>query len=173
MNIAAAIALPSDEPAQRLTPRVSPYVRGPPRPWQRNVYRAARAMAAADSFGATDSARRRAPQFPKPHFVQFHTGGSHESHQCTDLRRLHRRGGSGAPCRHAHLRHRRPGADRHLPRLLGEDGPAMGAGGDAAAGQAARRQGPRPLHPGPDHRCRWRPGSTSASAPPKSMPSRR
>ena len=46
---------PSEEPALRLTPRSSPYFQGAPPPWQRNAYRVARAMAAADSFGATEA----------------------------------------------------------------------------------------------------------------------
>jgi regulator of protease activity HflC (stomatin/prohibitin superfamily) len=54
MIILPPTQLPPEEPAERLTPRVSPYFRGPPGPWQRNVYRAARAMAAGDSFGATE-----------------------------------------------------------------------------------------------------------------------
>ena len=46
---------PPEEPAPRLTPRPSPYFKGVPGPWQRNVYRAARAMAAADSLGVTEA----------------------------------------------------------------------------------------------------------------------
>jgi regulator of protease activity HflC (stomatin/prohibitin superfamily) len=46
---------PPEEPASRLTPRRSPYFQGAQGPWQRNVYRAARAMAAADSLGVTEA----------------------------------------------------------------------------------------------------------------------
>jgi len=46
---------PAEGPALRLTPRSSPYFQGAPPPWQRNAYRVARAMAAADSFGATEA----------------------------------------------------------------------------------------------------------------------
>ena len=55
MIILPPTQLPPQEPEKRLTPRPSPYFRGPPGPWQRNVYRAARAMAATDSFGATEA----------------------------------------------------------------------------------------------------------------------
>jgi regulator of protease activity HflC (stomatin/prohibitin superfamily) len=46
--------LPPEEPAARLTPRPSPYFRGPPGPWQRRAFRVARAAAAVDSLGATE-----------------------------------------------------------------------------------------------------------------------
>ena len=55
MIILPPTQLPPQEPEKRLTPRPSPYFRGPPGPWQRNAYRAARAMAATDSFGATEA----------------------------------------------------------------------------------------------------------------------
>ena len=51
------IVFPSrpEQPDERLTPRRSPYFQGAPGPWQRNAYRAVRAMAAADSFGVTEA----------------------------------------------------------------------------------------------------------------------
>jgi len=36
-----------------LTPRPSPYFKGPPGPWQRNLYKTARTAAAIDSLGTT------------------------------------------------------------------------------------------------------------------------
>jgi regulator of protease activity HflC (stomatin/prohibitin superfamily) len=52
---------PPGEPEERLTPRPSPYFRGPSGPWQRRALQVARAAASIDSLGTTElvaSARR-------------------------------------------------------------------------------------------------------------------
>jgi regulator of protease activity HflC (stomatin/prohibitin superfamily) len=48
---------PEKEADLPLKPRPSPYFQGAPGPWRRNVHRAARNMAAIDSFGASETIR--------------------------------------------------------------------------------------------------------------------
>jgi regulator of protease activity HflC (stomatin/prohibitin superfamily) len=50
--------LPPRESQERLTPRPSPYFRGPSGPWQRRALQVARAAASIDSLGATELVAR-------------------------------------------------------------------------------------------------------------------
>jgi regulator of protease activity HflC (stomatin/prohibitin superfamily) len=54
MNFIRPSQLPPQDPEERLTPRPSPYFRGPSAPWQRRALQVARAAASIDSLGATD-----------------------------------------------------------------------------------------------------------------------